>query len=56
MYLKLAVPGCFALLFEWTNFEIGTFASGNLKFDKKNFGIDELCRLYFESVFENTYD
>jgi hypothetical protein len=34
MYLKLAIPGLFALLIEWTNFEIGTFASASLDEDQ----------------------
>jgi MATE family multidrug resistance protein len=29
IYLKLAVPGLFGLLIEWSNFEIGTLLAGN---------------------------
>ena len=31
IYLRLAIPGLFAVFIEWSNFEIGTLASGGYK-------------------------
>ncbi len=59
-YLKLAVPGMIAMLIEWSNYEIGTFAAAGL--DKNDLAVIAIAQqvmfigyqVNFSLLFENS--